>query len=109
MSGATLSIVDEKGEDLTRGRNDDEWAWLEAFARALGERSPSREEIGSMLRLSRNVARGVERKMAPLSSFVAGLHVGRRSAEGADPLAALREVEDAASGLVPDPPPEERA
>jgi Domain of unknown function (DUF6457) len=102
-------MADEKSEDLTSAREDDEWAWLVAFARALKERSPSREEIGSMLRLSRNVARGVERKMAPLSSFVAGMHVGRRTAEGADPREALREVLDAAAGLVPDPPPDEPA
>lgn len=99
--------MDEKREDLTPQGGEDEWGWLEAFARALGERPPSREEMGTMLRLSRVVAHGLERKMAPLSTFVAGMHMGRRTAEGADPQEALREVQDAAAGLVPDPPPEE--
>jgi Domain of unknown function (DUF6457) len=80
----------------------DEWAWLERLATALGEAVPGRAEIGAMLRMSRDVAHGVERKLAPLSTFVAGLHVGRRVAEGAAREEALREVRDATARLVPD-------
>ena len=60
-----------------------------------------RAQIGAMLRLSRDVAHEVERKLAPLSTFVAGLHVGRRTAEGASPTEALQEVEEAAARMVP--------
>jgi len=80
----------------------DEWEWLGRLASELGERRPSREEIGTMLRLSRRVARGVERKLAPLSTFVAGMHVARRTAEGATPDEALREVERAVTALAPE-------
>ncbi len=80
----------------------DEWVWLDRFAASLGERAPAREEIGAMLRISREVAHGVERKLAPLSTFVAGMHIGRRIAEGADRDQALGEVEEAVSALVPE-------
>jgi hypothetical protein len=80
--------------------------WLEEFARALGDRPPSREELGAMLRLSRQVAHGVERKFAPLSTFVAGMHVARRVTEGATEEEALAEVLAAAKALLP---PEEGA
>ena|SRR2546423_1716691 len=79
----------------------DEWAWLERFAEALGEGAPGRAEIGAMLRLSRDVAHRVERKMAPLAAFVAGLHVGRRAAEGVSGEVALMEVTETAARLVP--------
>lgn len=78
--------------------------WLDRFATAVGERPMSREEVGAMLRLSRQVAHGVERKYAPLSTYLAGLHVGRRSAEGASREEALREVLDAAEELIPPAP-----
>jgi hypothetical protein len=80
----------------------DEWRWVDAFAEALGEPAVDREAIGAMLRLSRDVAHGVERKVAPVSTFVAGMHVGRRLAEGASPADALREVEAAASAALPE-------
>jgi len=45
-----------------------------------------------MLSLSRDVAHQVERKMAPLSTYLAGIHVGRRSAEGVNAHDALEEI-----------------
>jgi hypothetical protein len=77
-------------------------AWLDRWTTALGERPVTAEELAAMLRLSRRVAHGVERRLAPLSTFVAGLHVGRRVAEGADPADALAEIEGAADGLLPE-------
>jgi len=79
----------------------DEWTWLDELTDALGEAPLDRAHIGAMLRLSREVAHGVDRKMAPVSTFVAGLHVARRVAEGAAAADALREVEDAAARLIP--------
>lgn len=80
---------------------DDEWEWLDRLAEALGTRPAGRQEIGAMLRLSRDVAHRVERRMAPLSTYLAGMHVGRRTAEGAGAQEALREVLDAARALIP--------
>ncbi len=79
----------------------DEWGWLDELAAALGEPPVERSQIGAMLRLSRDVAHRVERKLAPLSTFAAGLHVGRRTAEGATAEEAMREVLDAATRLIP--------
>jgi hypothetical protein len=75
--------------------------WIDSFARALGEPGPAGAEEGAMLRLAREVAHGVERKLAPLSTFVAGEHVGRRVAEGASRAEALAEVTAAARALLP--------
>jgi Domain of unknown function (DUF6457) len=84
----------------------DEWRWLDQLAEALGEPPVDRAQIGAMLRLSRDVAHGVERKLAPLSTFVAGIHVGRRTAEGATQDEALREVLDAVAPMLPEPQPD---
>jgi len=77
--------------------------WIDRFADALGEQPLHPTEVGSMLKLSRDVARGVERKLAPLSTFLAGLSVGRRTAEGASRDQALKQVMEAARVLVPPP------
>jgi hypothetical protein len=84
----------------------DEWEWLGRFAAQLDDPHPTQEEIGAMLRLAREVAHGVERKLAPLSTFVAGRHVARRMGEGATPETALREVMEAAAALIPEAGPE---
>jgi hypothetical protein len=78
----------------------DEWEWISRLASALGEQPPTREEIGTALRLARDVAHGVERKLAPVSTFVAGMHVARRQAEGGGADVALREVEEAVAELL---------
>ena len=78
--------------------------WLEEFARALGERSPEREEVGAVLALARDVAHGVERRLAPLASFVAGMHMQRRVSEGAGIPEALAEIRTAVQTLMPESP-----
>jgi hypothetical protein len=82
-------------------RMADEWEWLDRLASSLGEQRPSREEIGWALRVARDVAHGVERKLAPVSTYVAGAHVARRKAEGASAEVALREVDEAVAALLP--------
>ena len=79
--------------------------WLDDFARALGERPLGREEVGAVLGLARDVAHGVERRLAPLASFVAGMHVQRRVTEGASVSDAVEEIRAAARKLIPEPPP----
>jgi hypothetical protein len=78
--------------------------WLAAAAEQLGEAPPSREEVGGTLRLARDVARGVERKMAPLAAYLAGVAVGRRAGAGAARNDAFAEVTEALRPLIPPPP-----
>lgn len=61
-----------------------------------------------VLRLARGVAHGVERRLAPISAYVAGLHVARRTGEGASREDALRSLMNAAQRLVPETIPSDR-
>jgi hypothetical protein len=80
--------------------------WIDRFAGALGEGTIQPKEMGQILRLARDVAHGVERRLAPLSSFVVGLYVGRRTAEGIPRDRALSDALEAARRLIPDGPAE---
>jgi hypothetical protein len=75
--------------------------WMEELAEALGERPLDRVESGALLRLSREVAHGVERKFAPLSTFLVGAAVGRRVAAGEDRGEAFADAVAAALGVIP--------
>lgn len=77
-------------------------AWIDDLTRTLGEQPITPEEIRTVLRLARGVAQGVERRLAPVSTYVAGLHVARRTGEGASREDALRSLMDAARRLVPE-------
>jgi hypothetical protein len=56
--------------------------WLDQVADALGVERISGEELGAVLKLARDVAHGVERKFAPVSTFLLGVAVGQRTAAG---------------------------
>jgi hypothetical protein len=75
--------------------------WIHRLAGDLGEPSLSSREIGQVLKLAREVAHGVERKLAPLAAYVAGVHVGRLAAQGASPGEALSEAVRAAEAILP--------
>jgi len=76
--------------------------WLNELADALGERRVEPKEIGVVLKLARDVAHGTERKLAPMSAYLAGLHVGRTTAgDGVAAEEALRRVLTAARDLLP--------
>lgn len=75
--------------------------WIDRFAEALGEQPLHPAEVGSMLKLAREVAHEVERKLAPLSTFLAGVSMGRRLGQGTSRDQALRQVLEAARGLLP--------
>jgi ubiquinol-cytochrome c reductase iron-sulfur subunit len=60
--------------------------WMQRFARDLGEQSMSPREVGKVLHLAREVAHGVERKVAPLAAFLAGIPEGRLDASDAQAL-----------------------
>jgi uncharacterized protein DUF6457 len=80
---------------------------MDRLAGDLGEQSMKPKEIGQVLKLARDVAHGVERKLAPLAAFIAGVHVGRRMAEGASREEALGESLKAAAALLPEEGSEE--
>jgi hypothetical protein len=78
--------------------------WLEAAAEHLGEGSLSRDEVGGTLRLARDVARGVERKAAPLVAYLAGVAVGRRVGDGVARDEVFAEVTRILRLSIPPPP-----
>ena len=81
--------------------------WTQRFARALGEPPMSPREMGKVLQLAREVAHGVERKVAPLAAFLAGIHVGRRAGGGVSREEALAEALRTAGEVLPRDPSED--
>ena len=87
-------------------RTDD---WLLAFASALASLSgstmgsasgASRTETTTILHLARDVAHGVERRLAPLAAYLTGRFVAERLRQGATVEEALAEAEAAAKSLI---------
>jgi len=78
-------------------------AWEDTFAAAIGEDPITPEELGIVLRLSRDVAHRVERKLAPVSAYLAGVHAGRLASGGGARAEGLRAAEQAARALLPEP------
>jgi hypothetical protein len=76
--------------------------WIDRLADSLGDRRLTPAEAGLVLKLAREVAHGVERKLAPLAAFVAGAYVGREAALGSAREEALRDAVRAASDLLPE-------
>ncbi|MGH2725249.1 MAG: DUF6457 domain-containing protein [Actinomycetota bacterium] len=85
--------------------------WLDEYAEALSAASGralslSSDELGTMLRLAREVAHRTERKFAPVSTFLAGKFVAERLRQGGDADRAAAEALDVATGMLPPPAPE---
>jgi hypothetical protein len=82
--------------------------WVQEYAQALsrtggggvGEVSLSQEEEEAVLLLARLVARGTERRNAPLATFVAGRFVDARVRQGVAPGQALAEAAAVAEDLL---------
>jgi hypothetical protein len=83
--------------------------WLLAFASALTGLSgrgagsaagTSHTETATILRLAREVAHGVERRLAPLAAYLTGRFVAERLTQGATVEEALAEAEAAARRLI---------
>ena len=79
--------------------------WIDDLAAAFGDEPLTPQEVDSLLGVARDVAHGVERKVTPLSTFLLGAAVGRRTAVGVSraeamgpALATLRDTLSAASG-----------
>lgn len=83
--------------------------WIDRLADDLGEEPMNRGEVGQVLKLAREVAHGVERKAAPLAAFIAGVHVGRRTAQGGARSEALEDSLRSAAALLPAETSEEPA
>jgi hypothetical protein len=77
--------------------------WIDQLAGSLGEEPVSPEELGAVLKLARDVAHGVERKLAPVSTYLAGVYAGRTAAAGGTRAQALARAVEAAGGLIPEP------
>jgi hypothetical protein len=78
--------------------------WLDRYAEELGVPPLAEDEIRDLLALARDVAHGVERRYAPLSTFLAGFAVGAggdREARLAVAIADARRLLDEHD----DPPP----
>jgi hypothetical protein len=75
--------------------------WIDELALALAEEPIDPREMGAVLKLARDVAHGVERKLAPVATFLAGVHAGRRAADGTPRAQALAEAVEAAQALIP--------
>jgi uncharacterized protein DUF6457 len=78
--------------------------WLSRLAADLGEPPLTSRETGQVLKLAREVAHRVERKFAPLAAYLAGVHVGRRGAQGVSPDEALAEAVRTAAAILPAQP-----
>ena len=76
--------------------------WIDEAAGALGEATMRPEEVAIVLRLARDVAHGVERRMAPIAAFLVGAAVGRADAAGSGlRLEELRAAVGAIRPLIP--------
>lgn len=85
-------------------------AWIDDLATTLGEEPLSDEDVSQLLSLAREVAHRVERKITPLSTFVIGAAVARRTANGtASRAEALAEVNAAVTAMLPEAPASENA
>jgi hypothetical protein len=78
--------------------------WLDRFADALGVQRVMPKDMGALLKMSREVAHEVERKFAPLSTYLAGVYVGHRTAAGEAPDEALQRALGEALRLIPEQP-----
>lgn len=76
--------------------------WIDRMADALGQEHLTPEEVEVLLTFTRDVAHGVERKLAPLSAYVAGLWVGAEAdGGGASRAEALARAIRTAAELIP--------
>ena len=78
--------------------------WLDELADALEEPRISGEELGAVLKLARDVAHRVERRFAPVSTFLLGVAVGQRTAAGRSRQVAFEEALGTVRALVPASP-----
>jgi hypothetical protein len=79
-------------------------AWIDELAAALGEDGLSREEVGRLLGVARDVAHRVERKVTPLATFLLGAAFARSVAGGASRADAMTAAVETVEAHLPDEP-----
>ncbi len=75
--------------------------WLDRLAGALGVEEITPPEMSMALQIARDVAHGIERKLAPVSTFLVGVSVGVRTAQGGSREEALRRAVAATRAIIP--------
>lgn len=80
--------------------------WIDDLAGALDLDPLTPSETDRLLRIARDVAHRVERKGAPLASFLLGMCVARRTADGTARASVLAGAIAAAEALLPAAPEE---
>ena len=80
--------------------------WIDRLADALGVPRLRPEDVSRLLTAARDVAHGVERKLTPLSTYLLGVAVERRAADGTPRDEALREALARLRDALPEPPPD---
>lgn len=76
--------------------------WLHRFADELDEPPLTGDEMTMILDLTRDVAHGTERKLAPLTAYLVGIHLGRQLEAGVGRDEALRGAVDRILAELPD-------
>jgi hypothetical protein len=78
--------------------------WIDELAQGLGVEALTATETDHILRVARDVAHRVERRDTPLASFLIGMHVARRTADGTARDIALDDTIAITDSLLPPPP-----
>ena len=78
--------------------------WIDELAEGLGVEALTAAETDHILRVARDVAHRVERRDTPLASFLIGMHVARRTADGTARDIALDDAIVVTDSLLPPPP-----
>ena len=81
--------------------------WLDGLAAELGVEPLTRQRTGEILKVSREVAHGVERMYAPLASFLLGAAVARAAAAGGAADEAFRVAVARLRAQIPEAPQEQ--
>ncbi len=80
--------------------------WIDRLADGMGLQPLSAAESERLLRASRDVAHRVERRITPLSTFLLGMGVAARMAQGASREIAFDDAIDSLLRRLPDAPVE---
>jgi hypothetical protein len=75
--------------------------WIDDLAEALEVGPLTASETDRLLRIAREVAHRVERKGAPLASFLLGMHVARRSSDASARAVAFDDAISLTEALLP--------
>ena len=78
--------------------------WIDELAQGLGVEGPTAVETDHILRVARDVAHRVERRDTPLASFLIGMHVAGRTADGTARDIALDDAIAITDSLLPPAP-----